>query len=351
MTLAKTRTLVSAAALAVLLPGVALAQNSEQFYRGKTVNLYIGFSAGGSYDYYGRLVSRYIGKHLPGNPTVVAQSMPGAGSFKAANYIYNVAPKDGTAMGIVSQTMALEEALGTPGIKYKSANFNWIGRVTNIVEVTLTWETSKAKTIEDAMKYVTQVASTGPGSPSMGYPLLLNALAGTKFKIITGYTGSTAGMLAMERGEVDGALTSYNTLNVSKQDWLKNKKINLLVQYTLERSPEMPNVPSVVELGKTAEGKQMLGFYAGGGEIGRSFLATPGIPADRVKVMRAAFDATMKDPAFKAEIDKSKAEFNPLPGEKLQKLIEDFAKAPPAMIAHMRELLQSGESQSKGKSK
>jgi tripartite-type tricarboxylate transporter receptor subunit TctC len=343
------RILGSAAILAMLMPATAMAQSAEQFYKGKTVNLYIGFSAGGSYDYYGRLVARHIGKHLPGDPTVVAQSMPGAGSFKAANYLYNVAPKDGTAMGIVSQTMALEEALKTPGIKYKSADFNWLGRVTNIVEVTLTWETSKAKTIEDAMKYETPVASTGPGSPSMGYPLLLNALAGTKFKVITGYTGSTAGMLAMERGETDGALTSWNTLKVTKQDWLKNNKINLLVQYTLERSEELPKVPSVVELGKTAEDKQMLGFYASGGEIGRSFLATPGIPADRVKVLRAAFNATMKDPAFKAEIEKSKAEFNPLPGEKVQKLIADMAKAPPAMIARMQEVLRAGTGESKGK--
>jgi tripartite-type tricarboxylate transporter receptor subunit TctC len=343
------RILSGAVALAAFLPAAAMAQSAEQFYKGKNVNLYIGFSAGGSYDYYGRLLSRHMGKHLPGHPTVVAQSMPGAGSFKAANYLYNVAPKDGTAMGIVSQTMALEEALKTPGIKYKSADFNWIGRVTNIVETTLTWETAKAKTIQDATKYETPVASTGPGSPSMGYPLLLNALAGTKFKVITGYTGSTAGMLAMERGEVDGALTSYNTLKVTKQDWLKNKKINLLVQYTLDRSPDLPNVPSVVEVGKTPEAKQMLGFYASGGEIGRSFLATPGIPADRVKVMRAAFDATMKDPAFKAEIDKSKAEFNPLSGEKLQKLIADVAKAPPAMIARMQEVLRSGESKSKSK--
>ena len=343
------RILSGAVALAAFLPAAAMAQSAEQFYKGKNVNLYIGFSAGGSYDYYGRLLSRHMGKHLPGHPTVVAQSMPGAGSFKAANYLYNVAPKDGTAMGIVSQTMALEEALKTPGIKYKSADFNWIGRVTNIVETTLTWETAKAKTIQDATKYETPVASTGPGSPSMGYPLLLNALAGTKFKVITGYTGSTAGMLAMERGEVDGALTSYNTLKVTKQDWLKNKKINLLVQYTLDRSPDLPNVPSVVEVGKTPEAKQMLGFYASGGEIGRSFLATPGIPADRVKVMRAAFDATMKDPAFKAEIDKSKAELNPLSGEKLQKLIADVAKAPPAMIARMQEVLRSGESKSKSK--
>ena len=343
----RTRTFAAAVTLAALIPGAAMAQSAEQFYKGKNVNLYIGFAAGGSYDYYGRLVSRYMGRHLPGQPTVVAQAMPGAGSFKAANYIYNVAPKDGTAMGIVSQTMALEEALQTPGIQYKSAEFNWIGRLTNIIEVTLTWETSKAKTVQDAMQYETPVASTGPGSPSMGYPLLVNAVAGTKFKIITGYPGSTDGMLAMERGEVDGALTSWNTLKVSKQNWLQGKKINILIQYTFERSPELPNVPTIIEMGKSEQDKQMLAFYASGGEIGRSFLATPGIPADRVKAMRAAFDATMQDADFKAEIDKSKSEFNPLPGDQVQKLILEMAKAPPAVIERMQAVLRTGAGESK----
>ena len=329
-------------ALAALMPAAAMAQSAEQFYKGKTVNIYIGFAAGGSYDYYGRLLSRHMGKHLPGQPNVVAQAMPGAGSFKAANFVYAVAPKDGTAMGIVSQTMALEEALNTPGIQYKSAEFNWIGRVTNIIEITLTWETTKAKTVQDAMIHETPVASTGPGSPSMGYPLLLNALAGTKFKVITGYPGSTDGLLAMERGEVDGALTSWNTLKVSKQDWIQNKKINLLVQYTYERSPELPNVPTIVELGKTDEDRAMLTFYASGGAIGRSFLATPGIPADRVAALRAAFDATMKDAEFVDEIAKSKSEFNPLPGAQVQKLIADMAKASPTMLARMEAVLRTG---------
>lgn len=337
----------SAVAVMALLPAAASAQSVEQFYKGKTVNLYIGFAPGGSYDFYGRLVARHLGKHIPGQPNVVAQSMPGAGSFKAANFLFNVAPKDGTAMGIVSQTMALEEALKTSGVQYKSAEFNWIGRTTSIVEVTLTWHTSKAKTIQDVLTHETPVASTGPGSPSMGYPLLLNAVAGTKFKIITGYPGSTDGMLAMERGEVEGALTSWNTLKVAKRNWLDNKQINLLVQYTLERSPELPNVPAVVELGKKPEDKEMLAFYASGGEVGRSFLATPGIPAERVKALRAAFDATMNDKEFRAEIEKAKAEFNPMSGEQLQKLIANVANASPAMIARMQKYLQAGTGDTK----
>jgi tripartite-type tricarboxylate transporter receptor subunit TctC len=332
-------------AVAIALGGVvvgqsAFAQSTEQFFRGKTINVYIGFAPGGSYDYFGRLLARHYGAHVPGHPNVIAQSMPGAGSFKAANYIYSVAPKDGTAMGIATQTIALEEALGTPGVMYKSAEFNWIGRATAIVEVELTWQTSKAKTIEDAKLYETPVAGTGSGSPSEGYPKLLNGVAGTKFKVITGYPGSTDGMLAAERGEVDGALTSWNTLRISKQDWLRDKKINLLVQFTLEREADLAAVPTIVELGKTDLDKQVLAFYASGAAVGRSFMAPPGIPADRVKAMRTAFDDMLKDPEFLDEINKAKAEFKPMSGEKLQELIASAANAPKEVIDKTRAYIQ-----------
>jgi tripartite-type tricarboxylate transporter receptor subunit TctC len=327
---------LAAASTFAILAAPASAQSVENFYKGKNANMYIGFSAGGSYDFYGRLVARHLGKHIPGGPSIVAQAMPGAGSFKAANYIYAVAPKDGTALGIVSQNVALEEALGNKAVRYKANDFNWIGRTTSIVEVHLTWNTSKAKTIQDVFTNETPVASTGPGSPSEGYPRLLNGMLGAKFKIIGGYTGSTAGMLAMERGEVDGALTSWNTLKVSKQDWLKGNKINLLVQYTLERSPELPNVPAVVELGKTQADKDLLAFYSGGGAVGRSFMTTPGVPAERVTALRRAFDAMTKDPAFLGEIEKTKSEFNPMSGEKLQELIANMVKVSPDVIKRMQ---------------
>ena len=190
----------------------ALAQPAEPFFRGKVINLYIGFAPGGTYDYFGRVVGRFIGKHIPGNPTVVAQTMQGAGSLQAANFLFAQAPKDGTAWGVVTQTLALEEALRSPGAHYKAAEFTWLGRMTSILEVHFTWKTSKAKTLEDTRQHEIPVAGTGAGSPSEGYPKLLNALAGTKFKIISGHPGSTQGMLAMERGEVDGGLTSWNTI-------------------------------------------------------------------------------------------------------------------------------------------
>ncbi len=321
---------VRAATLAamLLLSQAAPAQGADAFFKGKTINVYIGFGPGGTYDYYGRLVARFIGRHLPGEPTVVAQSMPGSGGLRAANFLFAAAPKDGTALGVVPQTAALEDALRSPGAQYKAAEFNWIGRMTAILEVHFTWKTSKGKTIEDARAHEIPVAGTGAGSPSEGYPRLLNAFAGTKFKIISGYPSSTAGMLAMERGEVDGALTSWNTLKRTKQQWLQNRDLNVLVQYGSERHPELREIPTVLEIAKTAEGRAALAFYIGGAELGRSLAAPPGLPAERVKMLRAAFDAMLKDRDFLAEIKKSGQEFYPASGEQVQKLIAATANAP-----------------------
>src|SRR5262249_44334355 len=179
------------------------AQPADHFFKGKVVNLYIGFATGGTYDYFGRVAARFIGRHIPGNPTVVVQNMPGTGSLQAANYLYAQAPRDGTAWGVVTQTLAIEEALRSPAVRYKAAELTWIGRISSALEVYFTWRTSKARTIEDARLYETPVAGTGAGSPSEGYPRLLNALAGTRLKIISGYPGSSHGMMAVARCAVD----------------------------------------------------------------------------------------------------------------------------------------------------
>lgn len=324
-----------------IVPRLGVAQPADKFFSGKTVNIYIGFGPGGTYDYYGRLVARFIGRHIPGEPNVIATSMPGSGSFRAANFLFGAAPKDGTALGVITQTTALEDALRSPGAKFKSAEFNWIGRMTAILEVHFTWKTSKAATIEGARQHETPVAGTGAGSPSEGYPKLLNALAGTKFKIISGYPGSTAGMLAMERGEVDGALTSWNTVKRTKQQWLQNRDINLLVQYGAGRHPEMPQVPSVLEIAQTPDGRAALAFYISGAELGRSLVAPPGMPPERVKMLRAAFDAMLKDRDFLAEIEKSGQEFYPASGEEVQKLIAATANAPRNVVELTEKILRA----------
>jgi len=335
---------LSAALASILFVVVAsadgFAQNAEPFFKNKVINLHIGFAPGGTYDYFGRMVGRFIGRHIPGNPPVVVQTMAGAGSLQAANFLYAQAPRDGTAWGVVTQTLALEEALRSPGAHYRAAEFTWIGRMTSILEVHFTWKASKAKTIADARVHDIPVAGTGAGSPSEGYPKLLNALAGTRFKIISGYPGSTQGMLAAERGEVDGGLTSWNTLKRTKPDWIRNRDINMLVQYAVERHPDLREVPSVLEAASTPEGRQVLAFYVSGAEVGRSLLAPPGIPADRVETLRAAFDAMLKDPDFLAEIEKSGQEFQPAPGESVQKLIAAAANAPRDIVERTEAILR-----------
>jgi tripartite-type tricarboxylate transporter receptor subunit TctC len=324
---------VAASAVAVaLLPQAAAAQGAEQFFKGKTINLYIGFGPGGTYDYYGRLVARFLGRHLPGDPTVVAQSMPGSGGLRVANYLFSAAPKDGTAVAVITQTAAIEDALRSPGVQYKAAEFNWIGRMTAILEVHFTWKTSKGRTIEDARSHEIPVAGTGAGSPSEGYPKLLNAFAGTKFKIISGYPSSTEGMIAMERGEVDGALTSWNTIKRTRPQWIKNRDINVLVQYGAERHPEMNDIPTILETARTPEGRAVMEFYIGGAQLGRSLAAPPGLPADRVTILRRAFDAMLKDRDFLAEIEKTGQEFYPASGEQVQKLIAATANAPRPIV-------------------
>ena len=334
-----------AGAAALALPSTASAQQSvEQFYKGKTINMYIAFAPGGSYDSLARLTARYMGKHIPGNPTIVPQNMPGAGGFKAANYIYSVAPKDGTALATLSQTAALEEALKSDGVQYKSKEFGWVGRFTSNIEVQVIWHTAKAKTIKDVLTNETSVASTGPGSPSDGYPRLLNGLLGTKFKIIAGYPGSTDGLLAMERGEVDGALTSWNTMKTARASWMADKKASLLVQYVLERSPEIPDVPAVVELGRNEEEKKVLATYASGGDIGRAYNTTPGVPAERLAALRAAFNNMVKnDKDLLSDVERMKLDFFPMEGEKLQTLVANTVDVPPTVVKRMQELLAVGK--------
>lgn len=330
---------IAGLAIGLSVSQAALAQSPDQFYKGKTVTITIGFSAGGTYDLFGRLVSRHIGKHIPGNPTVIAQSMPGAGSFVAANWLFTVAPKDGTAIGIVSQTIAMEEALKNKGVRYKSAEFNWIGRATSNNEVQVFWHTSKGTTIDGAKTAEIPVASTGPGSPSETYPKLLNALIGTKYKIIRGYTGSTAGLLAMERGEVDGALTSWNTMKTTRKAQLDEKKAFIAVQYVLKRAAELPNVPAIVELANNDTDRALLTFAAASGDIGRAFLAPPGVPAERIKALRDAFDATMKDPELLAEVNKAQLDFEPAQAAEVERLVKVTLSTPAALIEKMEKIL------------
>jgi tripartite-type tricarboxylate transporter receptor subunit TctC len=338
--LRKSAPLAAISALALGLSGAsAFAQSAEEFFKGKNVTVYIGFSPGGTYDLFGRMVARYIGKHIPGQPTVVASNMPGAGSLTAANWLYRAAPKDGTALGAVSQTMAMDEALKAKGVQFKATEFNWIGRVTSNIEVHVLSTKSKGSTLEGARQADVPVASTGPGSPSDTYPRIMNEVFGTKFKIIRGFPGSTDGLLAVERGEVDGALTSWNTMKSTRMDWLTDKKAVLLVQYVTERSPELKDVPTLVELAKNDADRKLLTFAVSSAELGRFIIAPPGLPADRVTTLRRAFDAAMKDPDLLAEVNKAKLDFEPATGEEIAKIVAQTANVEQSVIERMQKIL------------
>jgi tripartite-type tricarboxylate transporter receptor subunit TctC len=260
--------------------------------------------------------------------------MPGAASVRAANYVYSVAPKDGTALGIVAQSIAEEQLLGTTGVTYDVTRLNWIGRLSSNVEVAYVWHTAPVKTVADLK--TTEAAFAGTGPASVVYPRLLNTMAGMKWKVVAGYNTTTAAHLAMQRGEVDGATSSLNTIKTTQRDWLDQNLIRILVAFATRRSKDFASVPAVVELGRTPEDKDVLGFYANSGSVGRAVMAPPDMPAERVTMLRTAFNAAMKDKDFLAEIETTKLEFDPLTGAELQALIEASTKVTPAVLARAR---------------
>ena len=316
--------------LALLLAAGDGAAQPEVFAR-KTITVTIGYTAGGSYDLYGRMIARHLGKHIPGTPTVIVQNMPGAGSLKAANYLYEVAPKDGTALGVIVESAALEQALANPAVQYDAAKFTYLGRVATSNNIFMQWHTAKVQSLDDARRMETSLAGTGPGSIADTVPRLLNALTGTRFKLVSGYPASSEAMLAMERREVDGASSSWTAVTVSKQNWLREKKIKIILQTTPERTAELPEAPSLGEIGNTPEDKQVFALYASGSAIGRSLLAPPGIAAERVQALRNAFQAMVVDPEFVADLQRTDVELSPLSGEQVAELVTRTLSVPAAV--------------------
>ena len=324
---------------AAALSTPALAQTAEQvFSQKKTVNIYIGYTPGGSYDLYARMVAQHLGRFLPGKPAVVPNNMPGAGSLTAANYVSGVAPKDGTALAIVSETAAMEQALGNPAVKYDATKFTWIGRVASSNNIHLVWKTAKAQSVEDTKNIEMTVAGTGPANMAEAVPRLLNALIGTKFKIITGYPASGPAMLAMESGEVDGAGTSWAAIKATKQDWLKSGDAKIILQDVPERAADLPDVPALVEFGKTAEDKQWLGLYASGGAIGRAFFGPPEIPPQITKALRDGFATMTKDPEFLADLKKAGLDVEPETPENLAKVVAATVQVPDSVRQRVRAI-------------
>ena len=289
-------------------------------FKGKTVTVYIAFGIGGGYDQYARLFARHVGRHIPGNPTVVPSNMPGANGLVAANYLYNTAPKDGTALGFLYQTIAQDQVLLQSNVHYDATRFNWIGRITSTAEILYTWHRVPVQRAEDLANRETVLGIAGPAIAT--YARLLNSSIGARFKMVRGYKSTAEIHVAMERGEVEGAYSSLSTVRSGWNHWLTEKQINILVQTIPERHPDLADVPAIVEFGKTAEEKSMMSFFAAGGAVGRSVVAPPGVAPAQLEVLHQAFQATMKDPQFLAEAQQMKLDVEPLPGSELAKIAE-----------------------------
>ena len=301
-----------------LLAGFAHHAQATEDFRGKAVTTTIAFGAGGGYDQYARLFARHIGRHIPGNPTVVPSNMPGANGIVAANYLYNTAPKDGTALGFLYQAIAQDQVLLQSNVQYDATKFSWIGRITSTVEIMYTWHRVPVQRIEDLAGRETIFGVAGPLIAI--FARLLNSSTGAQFKMVRGYKSTAEIHFAMERGEVEGAYSSLSTVRSGWNHWLTDKKINILVQTVPERHPDLADVPAIAEYGKTAEDKAMMSFFAAGGAVGRSVVAPPGVSPARLHMLREAFQATMKDPQFLGEAQQLKLDVEPLPGEETGKI-------------------------------
>ena len=332
-----TKNLLVAASVCLLtaLPAPMAAQEDavSDFYQGRQVRLLIGYSAGGGYDTYARLLARHLGRHIPGNPTIVPQNMPGAGSLTLANFLYNVAPKDGSVIGTFARGMAMEPLLAGEGTRFDATQFAWIGSLNNEVSICASWHTSGVRSMEDLETRELIVGGTGSGADTDTFPIVMNNLLSANIKLISGYPGGNDVLLAMERGEVDGRCGwSWSTVQSRTPDWLAEGKINILTQVALEKHPDLPHVPLITEFADSEDELTAMELIFSRQVMGRPYLAPPGIPAERHEALRRAFDATARDPAFLADAERIQLEINPVSGEAIDALITRMYAAPETAV-------------------
>lgn len=303
--------------------------------------LIIGFGPSGSYDRWGRVVARHLGKHIPGSPTFIPKNMPGAGSVLAANYINAVAPRDGTSLAIIGRDTPLLPLTGTKGATFDATRMTWIGSPTTETSVCLAYKSSPVQTLADLSKHELIAGSVGLGTGTYIYPKVLSELFGLKFKLVGGYRSSVEVFLAMERGEVHGICASLNTLLDERPDWLKSKTIKVLFYGGLEPDSTLAQFPFVFELAKNEEQRQLLTFLYAGQGIGRPFVAPAGLPADKTAMLRKAFDDTMKDQDFLDDTRKGKLDVAPIRGAQIESLIKRVYATPKGLISRISQILAS----------
>jgi tripartite-type tricarboxylate transporter receptor subunit TctC len=321
----------------------ATAQDSvAQFYQGKTIRMIVGVAAGSGYDINARALARHMSEHIPGKPVIVVQNQPGAGSISMTNQLYNAGPFDGTAIGAAFGGMPTAPLLTPEGVKFDPNKLNWLGSTNRETHVTYMWHTSPANSFDDFKKRETVVGAQAPGTTQYDFPLVANAIFGTKFKIVPGYGGTPQIHLAMERGEIEGnGASAYTTIKALNADWIKDKKIKILAQWALRPNPDLPGVPSVLDLAKNDADKAALLLVLARLDFGRPFFLPPNVPADRVAALRKAFDDTMKDPAFLAEAEKLKLDIDPLNGVQVSELVARVLATPENVVERVRDIFDT----------
>lgn len=321
--------------------GAARADAVSDFYAGKSVTMIVGYSAGGGYDIYARSVARHMDKHIPGAPKIVVTNMPGAGSIVALNNLYNIAPKDGTAMATFGRGLVMEPLVGASKVQYDATKLTWIGSASSELSVCAVTQKAKVKTFEDTLQHETAVGGEGSGSDPDTYASLVRSLFGSKMKIVTGYPGGNDMTLAIERGELDGRCGwSWGSIRATRPDWIAGAgKLNILLQMTLERHPDLPNVRTVLEMAQTPQDREVVKLIVSRQTVARPFAAPPNIPEDRKIALRRAFDATMKDPAFLAEAKQLSLEVDPVSGEEVDKLVHELYRSAPDVVARAKAVI------------
>ncbi|HTI88603.1 MAG TPA: hypothetical protein VL966_18530 [Alphaproteobacteria bacterium] len=332
----------------VLATATARADSIEDFYKGKTLSFVIGSNTGGSYDSYGRLLAAHFGRHVPGNPTLVPQNMPGASGIKSATYLYQIAPKDGSTIGTFNQSMGQRQVLEPQSVQFDVSKFNWIGAMASSVNVFITWHTSGVKTIEDARtKEVVMGALSDDGGNAV-YPFLLNKFLGTKFKVVLGYQGGNTIQLAMERGEVDGrGSVIWSGFKAGWPNWIAEHKVNILVQLGLNKDSDLPDVPLLIDLAKDDTQRQIFRLISSDTIMGFPIAAPPGAPADRVNTLRKAFAETLADPVFVADAEKRNLPIRPSPGDEVQKVMTSIITTPPEVVAILKAAIAEAKPDSR----
>lgn len=339
--MASARSVLCLAALAVSITAAtgARADDVADFYRGKNLRIYVGYGPGAGYDVYARLLGRHISRHIPGRPPAVIQNMPGAASLTMTNYMYNVAARDGTAIGLPARGLFIEPLLGNQNARFEARKFTWIGSMSKDVALCFAWHTSGIRKIEDAMKREVLLGSAATTSSSYQMPVLVNALLGTKFKPLLGYVDAGGVGLAMERGEVEAYCSfTWGSMKSARPKWIEDKLVNILLQLATEKNPELPHVPLVMEYAKEEAARQALTFVFADQEMGRPVFAPPEIPAERLAALRRALDDTMKDKEFLADAARMSIDIDPIDGGAVEGILGRIYATPQNVIERVKRI-------------